>query len=341
VTDLSALSRLPCLQILNLLACRVTDLSGLSGLSTLQWLNLSRTAVTDLSALVGLPGLQSLHLGATLTAPSLQPGRSLEPVRTEPVDLSALSGLPSLQKLSVVRTEVTDLTPLSVLPGLQSLNLYACRPAPPASLLRLFADHPRLTELYADEASGVPREVLSHGLNDNCLPRLRSYFDELKLGAEAENEVKLILLGNGQVGKTQLCRRFRGESFDESVPSTHGVQVWREALRLEVGGKEQVFQVNWWDFGGQDIYHGTHALFLRSRAVFLILWTPGLENRAEYEENGIPLRNQPLAYWLGYVRSLAGKDSPVIVVQSQCDRFADRLPPPARPDRFEFFASCS
>jgi internalin A len=23
-----------------------------------------------------------------------------------------------------------------------------------------------------------------------------------------------------------------------------------------------------WDFGGQDIYHGTHALFMRTRAVF-------------------------------------------------------------------------
>ncbi|HSS47487.1 MAG TPA: COR domain-containing protein, partial [Thermoanaerobaculia bacterium] len=153
--------------------------------------------------------------------------------------------------------------------------------------------------------------------------------------------MKVILLGNGRVGKTQLCRRFRGQPFDESVGSTHGIQIWREELRIDAGGKEQVFQINWWDFGGQDIYHGTHALFLRSRAVFLILWTPKLENREEYEENRIPLRNQPLAYWFDYVRSLAGEVSPVIVVQSQCDRFADRQASPPRPDGFGFFESCS
>jgi internalin A len=183
----------------------------------------------------------------------------------------------------------------------------------------------------------VPREVLSHNLIDNCLPRLRTYLAELALGSEAENEVKVILLGNGRVGKTQLCRRFRGQPFDESVTSTHGVQIWREKLRIRNGNREQVFQVNWWDFGGQDIYHGTHALFLRSRAVFLILWTPQLENRDESLENGIPLRNQPLAYWLDYVRTLAGEDSPVIVVQSQCDRITDRRPPPARLDGPGFF----
>ncbi|HEX4495338.1 MAG TPA: COR domain-containing protein [Thermoanaerobaculia bacterium] len=198
-----------------------------------------------------------------------------------------------------------------------------------------------MTKLYADKVVDIPQEVLSHYANDNCLPRLRTHFSELDLGAETENEVKVILLGNGRVGKTQLCRRFRSEPFDDSVPSTHGVQIWREKLRLQTGGQEQDFQINWWDFGGQDIYHGTHALFLRSRAVFLILWTPNLENRDEYSENGIPLRNQPLAYWLDYVRSLAGEGSPVIVVQSQCDRFADRRSDPSRPDGFEFFECCA
>lgn len=151
----------------------------------------------------------------------------------------------------------------------------------------------------------------------------------------------MILLGNGRVGKTQLCRRFRGEPFDASVPSTHGVQIWREELRIWTGSEDQVFQVNWWDFGGQDIYHGTHALFLRSRAVFLILWTPNLENQDEYSENGIPLRNHPIAYWLDYVRSLAGEGSPVIVVQSQCDQYVDRRPDPQRPGGFGFFECCA
>jgi internalin A len=232
------------------------------------------------------------------------------------------------------------LAPLSELRRLQIINLFGCRPPVPPELVQGFTAHPCLTKLIADEAVGVPREVLSRTYSDNCLPRLRTYLDELDLGAEAENEVKVILLGNGRVGKTQLCRRFRGESFDDAVPSTHGVQLWREELRLSAKGEEEIFQVNWWDFGGQDIYHGTHALFLRSRAVFLILWTPEFENRNELEENGIPLRNQPLAYWLDYVRSLAGEGSPVIVVQSRCDRFADRRSDPPIPKGLGFVQCC-
>ncbi len=348
VKDLAALARLRGLQILDLSVTGVTNLVPLAGLQGVQILDLeSCEDVTDLFPLEGLHDLQSLelsHTGVTDLSPlaGLQDLQSLNLVDTGVTDLAPLAGLQRLKRLNLREcTGVKELAPLAGLLGLEDLDLYGCRPSVPASLLRVLVDHPCLAELKADEAVGVPREVLSHRFDDNCLPRLRTYLSELDLGAEAENEVKVILLGNGRVGKTQLCRRFRGQPFDQSVPSTHGVQIWREELRIRTGGQDQVFQVNWWDFGGQDIYHGTHALFLRSRAVFVILWTPQLENREEYRENEIPLRNQPLAYWLDYVLTLAGEGSPVIVVQSQCDRFADRRPDPPRPDGVGFFECCS
>jgi internalin A len=346
VSDLSPLAGLQGLQRLDLIMCHsVEDLLPLAGLEELQSLDLSYIGLSDLSPLAGLKELQNLVLaftGVTDLSPltQLEELQSLDLTDTAVTNLSPLAGLEKLQSLDLSScTGLTDLSSLAGLQRLHRLNLYRSRPGVPSTLLRIFADHPHLIEFFADEAIGIPREVLSHGY-DNCLPRLRTYFSELDLGAETENEVKVILLGNGRVGKTQLCRRFRGQSFDESVGSTHGIQIWREELRIDSEGKEQVFQVNWWDFGGQDIYHGTHALFLRSRSVFLILWTPQLENRNEYAEGSITLRNQPLTYWLDYVRSLAGEGSPVIVVQSQCDRFADRLPAPVRPGEFVFFESC-
>ena len=369
VTDLAPLSGLQGLQSLKLSSTGVTDLAPLAGLQGLQSLDLGGTGVTNLAPLAGLRGLQTLRVSDTRVSDltplaELQRLRSLDLDYSTVMDFAPLAGFQGLQNLQMWGTAVTDLAPLSGLQelqsldlrycksltdlgslsglqGLQNLYLYGCQAAVPAKSLRILADHPRLTELVADEAVGVPREVLSHHPSDNCLPRLRAFLAELDLGAEPENEVKVILLGNGRVGKTQLCRRFRSQPYDESIPSTHGVQIWREELRFRTGGEDQVFQVNWWDFGGQDIYHGTHALFLRSRAVFLILWTPQLENREEYSENGIPLRNQPLAYWLAYVRTLAGEGSPVIVVQSQCDRPGDRRSDPQRPDGSGFFECCA
>ena len=347
VTDLSSLARLQRLKSLARSYTRVSDLAPLAGLQGLQRLELRFTdGVTDLSPLSGLQGLRSLDLMGTdvtdVSPLSGLPGlQSLDLSYTGVTDLAPLSGLPGLQRLNLSNTDVTDLSPLSGLKALEELGAFSCRASFPRALLRGIAELPLLTDLRADEAAGVPREVLSHDRRDNCLARLRAYFSEVDLGAEAESEVKVILLGNGRVGKTQLCRRLRGEPFDEEVESTHGVKIWRQPLRVRSDGEERSFQVNWWDFGGQDIYHGTHALFLRSRAVFLVLWTPRLENREESEENGIPLRNQPLGYWLDYVRTLAGRDSPVIVVQSQCDGFAYRRSDPARPDGFEFFECCA
>ncbi len=346
VTDLAPIAGLQALQNLNLSSTAVTDLAPIAGLQALQNLNLSSTAVTDLVPIAGLQALQNLNLSSTAVtdlAPiaGLQALQNLYLSSTAVTDLAPIAGLQALQNLYLSDCKaVTDLAPLGELRGLETLYLFGCRPPIPPKLLRIFADHPRLTGLDADEATGVPREVLSRRYEDNCLSRLRAYLSELDLGAEAENEVKVILLGNGRVGKTQLCRRFRDEPFDDAVPSTHGVQLWREELHFPAGGEERVFQVNWWDFGGQDIYHGTHALFLRSRAVFLILWTPELENRDEHDENGIPLRNQQLSYWLDYVRSLTGEGSPVIVVQSRCDRFEDRRPDPTRPAGLGFFECC-
>ena len=351
VSDLSPLSGLQGLQSLNLHSCiGVSDLSPLSGLKGLQSLKLnSCIGVSDLSPLSGLQGLQSLNLRSCIGVSDLSPLSGLKGLQSLNLyecisvsDLSPLAGLEGLRNLDLhACTSVTALSPLAGLKGLYHLDIYGCGPAVPTVLLQAFAGFPNLTSLVVEKAVGVPREILSKDINDSCLDRLRPYVAEIALGAEAENEVKVILLGNGCVGKTQLCRRFRGQPFDKSVESTHGVQIWREELRIRAGGQEQVFQVNWWDFGGQDIYHGTHALFLRSRAVFLILWTPDLEKRTEYLENEIPLRNQPLAYWLDYVRTLAGEGSPVIVVQSQCDHFADRRPDPARPDGFGFFECCA
>lgn len=346
VTDLSVLRGFRDLQSLDLAYTEVTDLSALSGLQGLQRLNLSGTGVEDLSALSGLKYIQGLELAGTeVTDLSVLSGfrnlQSLDLSNTRVTCLSVLSDLQGLQSLDLSRTEVADLTVLSGLQNLWNLNLYGCRPTVTAALIRVIANHPSLSRLVVDKAVGIPREILSGAEYSDCLPRLKAYLSELDLGSETENEVKVILLGNGRVGKTQLCRRFRDEPFNESIESTHGVQIWRKGLRIRVGGQDQIFQVNWWDFGGQDIYHGTHALFLRSRAAFLILWTPHLENRDEFtDENGIPMRNQPLAYWLDYVRSLAGEDSPVIVIQSQCDQFSDRLAPPQRPDGFGFFESC-
>jgi internalin A len=333
VSDLSPLSGLSALQSLNCSVTEVNDLSPLRALSALQSLDCSWTPVSDLSPVSGLIALQSLNCSETPVSDlsplhGLSALQSLDCSRTQVRDLSPLSGLSALQSLDCSRTQVSDLSPLYGLSALQSLNCSQCALE---IIPQNFWQKSSLREVYLFETKvpGIPVEVMSQGRYTSCLDSLRSHLSDLKAGAVAVPDVKLMVLGNGRVGKTQICRRLRDEDYDPRVPSTHGVIVTSTSLAESDGGQPAILHI--WDFGGQDIYHGTHALFMRTRAVFLIVWTPEGESSREHAYEGILFRNHPLPYWIDTVRHLGAPNSPVLIVQSRCDRLEDdvhRLPAP-------------
>ena len=265
-------------------------------------------------------------------------------------DVSVLSSLTGLQQLNLSWcSQLTDVSVLSSLTGLQQLNLCGSVALPVGLGDLPLTWWPNLRALFADRLIGSPVELGSENSHtDNCLPRIKAWLRDLADSVASNADLKLFVLGNGRVGKTQICRRLKGEGFDASIPSTHGISLGQTRLiegDTEADPPEQAVDLRFWDFGGQDVYLGTHALFLDDRAVYVIAWTPSHENTDECEENGVPMRNRPLRYWLEYVRSLAGPKAPVIVVQTQCDRELDvsRAPPIPADHGFERLrvADCS
>ena len=302
IRDLTELESLDCDHT------EVSDLLPLSGLPGLQVLDCGHTEVSDLSPLSGLPGLQSL---ACLSTPVS--------------DLSPLSGLTGLQWLNCRSTGVSDLSPLADLPGLRTLNLSACRigTVPDGFWLK-----PSLNKLraYRTQLPGdIPVEVLSRDLFENCLPTLRAYLLALEAGAVPVRAAKVLILGNGRAGKTQLARRLTRQAFTPDWDSTHGIDTGQ--VTLPGTGDDPGTTLHLWDFGGQDIYHGTHALFVQRRTVFVIAWSPDTDNAETYTHDGITFRNHPLAYWVDYARHLA-PDSPVLIVQTKCQEPGSPKRPP-------------
>jgi internalin A len=130
--------------------------------------------------------------------------------------------------------------------------------------------------------------------------------------AHFDREMKLILLGNGRVGKSSVVKRLVHNTFDPEEPSTHGIRLEPWTLIFDDGP----IDIHIWDFGGQDIYHGTHALFLRSKALFLIVWDCDTEQQPGYSEEGLSFEHYPLQYWLDYVQH-ASPDASVLVVENK------------------------
>jgi internalin A len=292
------LERLTSLQKLNLSGCvQLSDLRPLARLSSLQTLNLSGCErLSDLGPLAKLNSLQTLHLFGCAQLNDLTPLAALSSLRT-----LHLSGCRSLRQFGPLE---------SLLPTLKVISLSGCK----------FNDLPA-------ELCGEPGE--------NVLAKVRAHYEDLKAGQQPNAEIKVLFLGNGSTGKTQLCRRLRGERFDPTVPTTHAIQLSDKTLPLE--GFDGPVRLNLWDFGGQEIYHGSHALFLQGQAVFLILWTPQLEQGCDCE-GGLTFRRRPLAYWLDYLRAFAGSQNSTLIVQSRCDTPRDRVShPPATTDDLAFF----
>jgi internalin A len=347
LSDLTPLAILTSLQTLDLSGCgQLSDLTPLAILTSLQTLDLSGCGqLSDLTPLATLTSLQTLHLSGCGQLSDLTPLATLTSLQTLPLsecdqlsgDLTPLATLTSLQTLllSGCKQLHGDLGPLGGLTALQWLDLSNCEQlrefAPTMKLL------PSLQGLYLDgcKFDDLPREVCGESDHENVLDKVRAHYEDLWFGQRIDAEVKVLFLGNGGVGKTQLCRRLRDLEFDPSVPTTHGIQLGHTTVTLE--NVPEPVRLNLWDFGGQDIYHGSHALFLHGQAIFVILWTLELEQSASYEESGVLLRHRLLSYWLDYLRAFAGTDASVLVVQSQCDTRDKRiLHPPAPVDDFPF-----
>jgi internalin A len=117
------------------------------------------------------------------------------------------------------------------------------------------------------------------------------------------NEAKLLLVGQGSVGKTSLIKQLIYNRFDPNEPQTDGLNV--SEWGIHVNSKD--VRLNVWDFGGQEIYHATHQFFLTKRSLYLLV----CNCRTSEEENR-------LEYWLKLIQSFGG-ESPVIIVGNKKD----------------------
>lgn len=179
-----------------------------------------------------------------------------------------------------------------------------------------------LVNLYAEGNS--PKNIPRLFLGGDSLEEARTWFEELRDYPHEENKVvKLMLTGNGNVGKTTLrCALEHGKcSCEKDHCTTHGIQIdtW----------KQPKIEYNYWDFGGQEVYHGTHRLFLSAEALQLIIFDPATEKMARNHQS-VPDRareeeavyNQPLQYWLETAQELSPK-SQFLMLQNKMGKYPE------------------
>ena len=123
------------------------------------------------------------------------------------------------------------------------------------------------------------------------------------------NEAKIILVGQGGVGKTSLVKRIIDNDFDPHETKTDGISVRKWIRHID----SEFIYLRLWDFGGQEIMHATHQFFLTRRSLYLLVIDA---RKGEQEGN--------LEYWLKIIQSFAD-DAPIIVVINKTDEHKLKL----------------
>ncbi len=117
---------------------------------------------------------------------------------------------------------------------------------------------------------------------------------------ERLGEIKILLVGQGEAGKTSVVRRLLDDDFRPDEPQTHGIIIRKEDLRkygVETMGR-------FWDFGGQEIMHSTHKFFLSKRSIYLLVLN------ARKDENP--------DYWLRHIEAY-GAGAPTLILFNKID----------------------
>lgn len=355
------------------------DLSPFA-LPALQWLNVSdNERLTSLTLPASLPGL--VHLDASQCAlekieipadafsrqffgemPRTVPSLYLQKNKLHTVDFKG--GCPGLELLDLSGNELaalnlpagfaqlaylylndnSDLAKLSFfapLRQLDTLHLRGCNLEQLPHQLLSF-DSLRTLYLHDNPLSGLPPSVVPDGEDENAFPAVRAYLEELAKGDVINERVKIIVVGNGRVGKTSMLRRLRGEPFNAREFYTHGVRLGHLDKDDLPDMGEMGLQAQVWDFGGQEIFYATHQFFLTEDALYILAWTDK-ENVLMYRQRDADApkdeaRFQTREYWLENIRHRGGPKCPILMVQTH----AETNPVPCNADDYlkDYAARC-
>lgn len=154
--------------------------------------------------------------------------------------------------------------------------------------------------------NNLPEEVVAAGW--------KAIRDRLKAGKLINfNEVKVLLLGNPNVGKSNLLEYLETKTNPRNNEITFGIQ-YKE---LRIG--ESNITMHFWDFGGQEYFHSTHQLFFSPGGLHIVLYS----RKDIQRDNDNPDICFDLSYWIRCVERLIPNDArdkiEVIIAENKID----------------------
>jgi len=118
---------------------------------------------------------------------------------------------------------------------------------------------------------------------------------------------KIVLLGDGSVGKTSLIKQFVYSKFDDSYIKTLGTNVYKKQLTIEDENKKTEVKLMVWDVMGQKVFPKVMENYLKGAQGFMLVCD--LSKKSSFEN---------LRDWIA--KGLKGSENPAgVILANKCD----------------------
>ncbi len=278
------------LQTLNLIGNKLTELpEAIVALTQLQTLNLFNNPLTELpEGIAALTQLQSLDLSYNQLTELPEGIKKLKNLTKLSISGNKFAHFPivvthllNLKEFYAIDNDIA-LIPDSIgnLKKLEKLHLggtklswgYFTPKFHGNKLTSVPLSFTKFTQIIELSLGGNPLEPDLAAAHEQGVEAIMQYLRARLEGEVTLNEAKLILVGEGEVGKSCLLGALREDEWVESRPTTHGIEI--KPVMIRTPDHETEITLNGWDFGGQRVYRPTHQLFFSSTAVYLVVWKP-------------------------------------------------------------------
>ncbi|WCC41728.1 leucine-rich repeat domain-containing protein [Tenacibaculum finnmarkense] len=289
----------------------ITRIENIEKLTNLSLLYLFRNKITKIENIDKLINLSLLHLS----------GNKITKIEN-------IEKLIKLTNLNISYNQISKIENIDKLTNLSYLEISGNQITKIENLKQVL----NLKNLYDLSAHGNPfteNHQLVLEISANHLDIIKSELQKLKENdISIQLPVKIMLLGNHAAGKSTLLKYLQTKRRYKVNPnknvSTHVLSVVDSNKKLDSGLPKAIF----YDFGGQDYYHGIYQAFFTQESVNLLVWNPqNNENKlVEKDSNQQSTRNYNRMYWLAqleysFLKNFDNKEytDPLLLVQTHAD----------------------
>ena len=127
---------------------------------------------------------------------------------------------------------------------------------------------------------------------------------------EYEFIIKILIIGDSTVGKTNFVYKFSEDKFSENYFASTGIEL--KTTSIQIDGKSIKIQL--WDTAGQEKYRAmTKNLYLKSQGIIILF---DITNETSF----INLKN-----WMSQIKESCGEDIPILLVGNKIDLEDNRV----------------